>query len=98
MSKPTCKDPKLSGDKEDFEDLEKQLPRQAPVNKTYKNETPMQAPANFAVLEKSINHLVAWYLSAGFMKKNFNFRLIFSSYKARSVDVLYLYRGKNSKR
>ena len=30
MSKPTCKDPKLSGDKEDFEDLEQQLPRQAP--------------------------------------------------------------------
>ena len=30
MSKPTCKDPELSGNKEDFEDLEQQLPRQAP--------------------------------------------------------------------
>ena len=59
----TCKNPELSGDKEDFEDLEQQLPRQAPVNKKYKYETPMQAPSNVAVLGQSSlssNHLVAW--------------------------------------
>ena len=85
----TCKDPELSGDEEDFEDLEQEFPRQTPdiVIIITSIIIIVIAGVTIIIIVKIIiiivagilGHLVAWYLSAGFMKKNLSFRLIFSS-------------------
>ena len=96
----TCKDPELSGDEEDFEDLEQEFPRQAPdiviiITGVIINIVIIIisviiiviAGVTIIIIVKIIiiivagilGHLVAWYLSAGFMKKNLSFLLIFSS-------------------
>ena len=85
----TCKDPELSGDEEDFEDLEQEFPRQTPdiVIIIISVIIIVIAGVTIIIIVKIIiiivagilGHLVAWYLSAGFMKKNLSFLLIFSS-------------------
>ena len=100
----TCKDPELSGDKEDFEDLEQEFPRQTPdiviiitsiiiITSVIINIVIIIISVIIIVIARVIiivivkiiivagilGHLVAWYLSAGFMKKNLSFLLIFSS-------------------
>ena len=77
----------MSGDKEDFEDLEQEFPRQTPdiVIIIISVIIIVIAGVTIIIIVKIIivagilGHLVAWYLSAGFMKKNLSFLLIFSS-------------------